>query len=565
MEQNCLVVASNVAVRKQLGAELRRRGYQVTLCATGAEAIEFCKSISVDTALIEEKLADTTGDSLREEIVRERPKCRVTVMTNFQRVRSTTDQLRFGERHYLVAVDELAELIGGREHQDDEIASFSQLGNDALVDTIDVVIGLLEVDDRNFGGSSHQCGQLARSVATQLGCPPQGVQEIVLGTLLRDIGRVGMPASIEATEGPLDDEQREQMRGHVETSIRLLEHVQFPWKVLPIIRHHHERYDGKGYPDGLRGREIPLGARIVAVVDAWVAMTSPRSHRDARDPDAAMSELMCEAGHQFDPEIVEALQAVVFEHARTRVESGRPTALLIDSDLEFRRLFKLKLVNNGFDVIVADDTEAGPLAMAGSPADIVLVDIDANPEAAFAWLHEMRTDDSKPTPPFVALSSERDRVVRLRALRRGIDDLMLKQNDLEELAARVENVLIRETVRAEGVKREMRRGISGDLENLSMPDIVQTVVVGMKTACVTIKAGRRTGKIWFENGMPQRAECGKKRGENAFYEIVTWDKGGFLIEHGITAGEANLEGDAMFLLMEGLRRMDEGAAAQAAS
>ena len=424
--------------------------------------------------------------------------------------------------------------------------------------TIDVLVGLLELDDRYFSGNSHLAAGLARAVAERLLDSPRAIDEVYLGALLRDVGRFGLPDPVRDASGSLDADQARAMQSHVDASVRLVEHIEFPWKVLPVIRHHHERYDGSGYPDGLRGREIPYGARVLAVVDAYVAMTSPRSHREARTPDEALDELMRQAGHQFDPEVVETLQTVLAERLQLTQDAGKPAVLVIDDDPSFTRLFRHQLTRDGFDVSVCKNSEEGMRQILESAPRAVVCRVETQSEAAFALLAELRESEATARIPVLFMMQRTDRQLRLRAFQRGVDDLFLRDDNLEELSARVRNVTVREAIRQDG-RVSSRKGVSGTLENLSLPDIVQTLVVGMKTACVSLSRGTRKGKISFEQGRLVAAECGKRKGENAFYELVTWQDGEFVIEHGIPCKRPNLEGDAMFLLMEGLRRMDEAA------
>jgi len=145
----------------------------------------------------------------------------------------------------------------------------------------------------------------------------------------------------------------------------------------------------------------------------------------------------------------------------------------------------------------------------------------------------------------------------MRALRHGVDEYVCKADSLEEIVARVQNVLTREAARAgaKGVTR--RRGITGDLGHLSLPDIIQTLAMGMKTARVSVASGRSRGRMWFEEGAARHAEAGKLEGEAAFYTMVGWDSGEFVIEHGLRPKKRSLEQDTMFLLMEGMRLLDE--------
>jgi hypothetical protein len=165
------------------------------------------------------------------------------------------------------------------------------------------------------------------------------------------------------------------------------------------------------------------------------------------------------------------------------------------------------------------------------------------------------------------ISGSSDRVLRIRALRQGVDEYLNKSDDLEEMMARVGNVLTREAIRQDKRPRRVRRGITGDLQNLGLDEIVQTLMLGMKTACITLRSGGNEGRIWFDRGNVTHAETGDRKGEDAFYQMVAWNEGEFVIEHGVRSEDTSLTHDAMYLLMEGLRLLDEsrGGDAQAVS
>jgi CheY-like chemotaxis protein len=207
--------------------------------------------------------------------------------------------------------------------------------------------------------------------------------------------------------------------------------------------------------------------------------------------------------------------------------------------------------------VEADSYDKSLERLLREPPDLTLVDIDADPREALQLFHEMQQDARLCRIPVAFLSQRNDRVQKMRALRQGVDDFLHKGDDMEELIARVENILVRQAVRSEGDLRRNRRGITGSLENLSLPDIIQTLTIGMKTACVSLTAAAGSGRIWFENGAPKHAETDKLEAEEAFYEMVRWTDGEFVIEHGVKCKRSSMDHDAMFLLMEGLRLMDE--------
>jgi len=152
--------------------------------------------------------------------------------------------------------------------------------------------------------------RLATSTAQALGLPTDQVELIALGAELHDVGKVAIPETILSKPGPLTEQEWKLMRTHTVAGQRILAASPALVQVGPLVRSSHERWDGKGYPDGLSGSEIPLGARIIAVCDSYDAMTSDRSYRRAMSEEVALAELSAGAGSQFDPDVVRAfLQA----------------------------------------------------------------------------------------------------------------------------------------------------------------------------------------------------------------------------------------------------------------
>jgi response regulator RpfG family c-di-GMP phosphodiesterase len=148
-------------------------------------------------------------------------------------------------------------------------------------------------------------------VARSLGVTGDALMEIEWGAALHDVGKIGIPDAVLLKPGSLTDEEWRTMKTHCEIGYRMLAGFSFLRGALPIVLHHHERFDGAGYPFGLEGEEIPFGARVFAVADAYDAMTSDRPYRSAMPAPAALSELHRCAGSQFDPTVVRAFVNVV--------------------------------------------------------------------------------------------------------------------------------------------------------------------------------------------------------------------------------------------------------------
>ena len=166
--------------------------------------------------------------------------------------------------------------------------------------------------EESLAGHTRRVTHLAVLVADELGLQGEVHLAVEVGGLLHDIGKLAVPARILAKSGPLDEEEMAIMRTHVVAGEELAADLDgVPPSVPAVVRASHERWDGAGYPDGLRGQDIPLAARIVACADALDAMTSSRSYRAALPLDFALEVLRVEAGRQFDATVVEALVRVV--------------------------------------------------------------------------------------------------------------------------------------------------------------------------------------------------------------------------------------------------------------
>lgn len=176
----------------------------------------------------------------------------------------------------------------------------------AYVGIIKALASAVDTKDSYTAGHSERVAEFAKEIAIALALDPSFIDAIHHAGLLHDIGKIGVADAILKKPGRLTEDEFREMRNHADMSYRILEPVEFPHDIKPMVRHHHEWFNGAGYPDGLAGETIPLGARILSVADAYEAMTSDRPYRKALPNERAVTELMNYAGTQFDPGIVEA-------------------------------------------------------------------------------------------------------------------------------------------------------------------------------------------------------------------------------------------------------------------
>ena len=176
----------------------------------------------------------------------------------------------------------------------------------AYLETALALAKTIDTRDSYTGAHSDRISDFAVAVGRELQLNEEDINALRLGARLHDIGKIGVPDEILRKPGPLNDAEWNLMRRHPEVGAEILALVRPLQKVIPIVRHHQERFDGTGYPDGLAGEKIPLGARVLAVVDAFSAMTDDRAYRQGRSVEEALAELRQCAGTQFDPNVVQA-------------------------------------------------------------------------------------------------------------------------------------------------------------------------------------------------------------------------------------------------------------------
>ncbi len=414
----------------------------------------------------------------------------------------------------------------------------------------DKLLQIFEVNDKYFFNNNHLVADLAHSMAIKMGLDENLIDAIHLAALLRDIGKIGIQQEILNGKDRLGTDAFNQIKSHPLNTIQLLRQIKFPWNIESIVRHHHEHYDGKGYPDGLKGRYIPLGSRIISIADSYVAMTTERAYRKALTAAEARQEIMKSAGSQFDPEVVEAFFSVLQQQKFYGLVKKQ--ILLLHQDRSVSAFIRLNIEDAEFDVFVANNIEEALDHMERITPALLVASQEALKTDSFNFYNEFR--QKSPVPCIIIASQE----VIAGQPPEGLKEYVSEPVDIDDLIARIRQAETKDTPKNEVmISEEVSRGISGALEEMGITDIIQLLNMGMKTAKIMLTNGKARAELYMKSGVIVYARLGDLTGNDAFFELIGWTKGEFRILHGQITDRVNITMETMTLLLEASRAMDE--------
>jgi len=298
----------------------------------GQKAMEILSEKKIDLVTMDLKLPGLQGTDLLREIKRQKPDVEAVIITGYGTLKSAVDGIRYGAADYLLKPFNVTELLSvinrvlAKKRRLDTLRDFLSTlavlekptggGDDDHLQFVRVLANTLENKDRYTYHHSVRVNLYANLIADRLNLSIEERKALEVGAFLHDIGKVGVDNRIIFKESKLADPEYEVVKKHTEIGVNLIAPLELSPDVISIIRHHHERYDGKGYPDGLKGEGIPFLARIIGLVESFDAMVADRPYRKALPLEAVVKELKQCAGTQFDPVLVNALLEIIVEKGR---------------------------------------------------------------------------------------------------------------------------------------------------------------------------------------------------------------------------------------------------------
>jgi putative two-component system response regulator len=329
IQRPILIASADADVCRRIRVAMEGEGYQCITAPDGVTALALLNEESAGIVLAETDLEGLGGLELLEQVEAHCPDAYVILMAGPEEVPAIAVATSVGTSDFLpkpFTVDQLVMRVRdaerrkadrpepGRRESDQSIGTLSRRYR-ALTDGI--MTALSAIIDRSHPETyshSRRVALRAAALAAELGAEPEIVRSIYIAGILHDLGKITLAPGLLDKSGKLDQAEIDHIRLHPETSDRIVSSVGLSPVTLAAIRHHHEWYDGTGYPDRLTGEGIPFGARVLAICDAYDAMISERAYREALTTEESMLRLRNGAGTQFDPRMVTVFQAMSEEH-----------------------------------------------------------------------------------------------------------------------------------------------------------------------------------------------------------------------------------------------------------
>jgi response regulator RpfG family c-di-GMP phosphodiesterase len=424
---------------------------------------------------------------------------------------------------------------------------------EVYLETLSVLVTLIEQLNQDRGGHSMRVARVCQQVGERIRLTTPQIQGILMAAYLHDVG-VSADSHMTPFDVALHEPKREAARRVYTAPIRLLESVALPETTVDALRHRYERYDGKGFPERLSGKDIPLGARVLAVVESYIDLTQSKANALGRRVPA---EEACDAldphkGTTFDPAVVDWLRHIVLDEGmKTQILSARHRALLVDPDPEETAVLEVRLAGQGYEVTIERSVEGALRCLDTEKYDVVVSEVHLSDGQGYDLLRRMR-ESAHAQVPLMFVTSERAQSSVNRGLELGAADYVVKPASPAVVAAKASRIISDSRKKKPG-----GRGVSGSLQEMSLPDVIQILANGRKSGRLKVHSGTLQGEMMFQDGSVHDARFGDLAGAEAVYGILRLTEGDFALEPDLTPVEDAIGIPTHHLLLEAMRRLDE--------
>jgi response regulator RpfG family c-di-GMP phosphodiesterase len=330
-----LVVDDDQSLRNALVRFLSSQGFSVNAAGTGQEALERVREGGYAVMLLDIRLPGMNGMDVVPEALDEDPDLAILMLSAMTDATSAAICMQRGAIDYLTKPIELNDLSKAVQRalrrrdtsmqsrqisewlkeevqrRTEEVQRERRKQQELTVATLEALINALEAKNNWLSGHSARVAAFAATIAHQMELSDDGVEEVRMAGRLHDLGKIGIREAVLNKQGQLTPEEYEHVQQHVLIGSQILHPLEHLAGTVKIIRSHHEHWDGSGYPDGLKGEEIPIGARIICAAEVYDALTTPRPYHDKLPPEEAVQRMRLISGKALDPKVMDACSRAV--------------------------------------------------------------------------------------------------------------------------------------------------------------------------------------------------------------------------------------------------------------
>jgi len=464
----------------------------------------------------------------------------------------TKDKRKISDR-----VESPIRLEDHKKRLSDHISSLSLMSDDTFIEVLNIIINVLEIyKGERFKGHSANVARIVKEISKNMDLKTRETYYNVVGAYLHDCC-MNAPEHLSLLSFNTE-EGVNLIKKYAKSSKRIFEKARLPGEVENILFHTFERYDGKGYPDGLKGKEIPLGSRIIATVDAFNHLLNfeEREKRSENPYKFSFNTIKSFENKYFDPEVIEKLEEVIIDNF---IDEKSPRVVIVDGNSEELNVFILRLKRNGILPYLTDDTDKATNILKNTSVNLIISEINTQPMDGFSFCHFIKTHPKYKNIGFIFLSKENDSNQITKGFEAGADDFMAKPYNPDLLIAKINNFIKLETKKTEeeAERSTRKKGITGNLAEVQIAELIQMLSRGRKTGVLKLFKDEEDGKIFFYNGQIINAQYLNTEGVEAFNNLIRWEHGLFILDPDAKLSEQKIYESTEMLLIEACRLWDE--------
>jgi len=434
----------------------------------------------------------------------------------------------------------------------DQISPLSVTSEDTFIEVLNIVINVLEMyKGESYRGHSASVAKLVKEISQNLGLKAKETYYNVLAAYLHDCCMVA-PEHLTLFNFNFEH-NRDLLKKYSRSSERLYDGARLPPEVHKVLLHTLERYDGEGYPDGLKGDDIPLGSRIIATIDALLHLLNFEGYENFK---SSFDIILSLKEKYFDPEIVDIVEEIILD---LFIDELSPRAIIIDTNPEELEHLSVLLKKNGIFPYPLKDTEKVIAILDSSPVCLIVSEVNTKPLDGFSICDLVKTNDKYRNINFVFLSEKNDSATVSKGFDAGADDFITKPYNPSILIAKIQNFIKHSLRKTEEKARtaSTKKGITGNLAEIHVTDLIQMLSVGGKTGALKLFKKDENGEVFFNQGQVINARYKHVEGVEAFNLLVRWGHGLFILDPDAQLLDQIIFYSTEMLLIEACRVWDE--------